>query len=141
MKNMAFFLALAMSVSFTSDGQKNFTSVSTATVQGREFILFMLPCEINVRHYRIEASNDNLKFDIIGTIPSKGGSMLAVSYKYDLAGYSYKYYRVGIVKMDATLPYSCSVASVRNAPGTPVNPDAPKLQNVLAKGNGPCASE
>ncbi len=105
MKSVIFLLAICSS--FVSFGQQQaFKSVSLQQVNDREMIVFSTPNEVNVRHYRIEASNDMSDFQVIATIPSKANSMLPVQHSYDIAAQDYTYYRVAKVSMDNTMPYS-----------------------------------
>lgn len=106
MKTIIFFL-LAICSAFKGYTQKPaFSRVSLQTLHNRQMLLFSIPQEANVRHYRIEASNDSLNFEVIATVRSKGNSMLATDYSYDLSQYAYAYYRIGKVEMGDKMPYS-----------------------------------
>lgn len=106
MKALTFFLLITCRTLSAYCQQQLFTSVSIENIRGRKTVLFTLPREINVRHYRVEAGNDSVRFDVIATIRPYGNGQLARSYQYDLTAFSYKYYRVGIVAMGPSLPYS-----------------------------------
>jgi hypothetical protein len=90
--------------------QQAFSKVALKNLHNRESICFSVPKEVNVRHYRVEASNDNVNFDIIATIPAKTNSVLAVNYNYDLSAHAYAYYRIAMVGMNGDMPYSAVVA-------------------------------
>ena len=118
----------------TAHGQQAFSNISIDNTHDRKMISFTLPKEVNIRLYRVEASNDSISFEVIATIPSKGNSVFPRSYGYDLSAWSYKYYRVGIVEMNGAMPYSM-VVSPKAAPN--VQPDmniSPAVisSNVLA---------
>lgn len=81
-------------------GTQAISKVSIEMVQNREVISFTVSREVNVRHYRVEASNDNTNFNVIGTVKAAGNSVLARNYHFGLAGFTYKYYRVGVVGMN-----------------------------------------
>lgn len=133
MKNITLLLVFVAGITVNAFGQQSFSSASIDIVQGREILSFSLPNETNVRHYRIEASNDERTFEVIGTLPSRGVSMLKTTYKYDLAGHSYKYYRVGIVRMDAGQPYSDVVISKKySLPQPQEDKNTEGSSNVLA---------
>ncbi len=109
MKQIIMIFVLAISTFAQVSGQTAFSNVSLEMVQKSEVIRFTVSREVNVRHYRIEASNDNVNFDIIGTVKAVGSSIPARNYHFDLAGFNYKYYRVGVVGMDA-LEYSSIIS-------------------------------
>ena len=106
MKTIMLFFAIITGCAIQVSGQAAFTNVSLNMIHDREVVSFTIPHEVNIRQYRVEASNDSLNFDIIGTFPSKGNSVLARNYSYELLDHSYKYYRLGIVGMNASLQYS-----------------------------------
>ena|GEM_PF-6643297 len=86
--------------SATVMAQHCFTSAAISA-QGPKTISFTVSREVNVFSYRIEAGNDSVSFDVIGTIRPKGNSMLALSYSYPLYETGFKYYRICKVGMDA----------------------------------------
>ncbi len=101
-------------------GQQTFSHLSIDKVQRREVINFSVPRETNVRHYRVEASNDNNNYEVIGTVKAAGNSVLARDYHFDLTGFKYKYYRLGIVGV-TSLQYSPVLSlpsGVQRAPGS-----------------------
>ncbi len=106
-------LFVLIALSCTIIGHSQDVNVRSTTIQPEvngNMISFTTPKEVNVRHYRIEASNDNVHFEVIATIPSKGNNMLPSKYNYDVAAYPYIYYRIGQVDMNGQMPYS-SVAT------------------------------
>ena len=106
MKPVLIILVLAASTFAHAYSQQAFSSISINKTENRNVINFTLPREVNINHYRVEAGNDSLNFEVIATIPSKGNDVLARNYSYDLAGYTYRYYRIGIVRMNGSLSYS-----------------------------------
>ena len=110
--------ALLLNSAFLVSAQEAFTNVSLNVIHDRGVINFTMPREVNVRHYRVEASNDNVSFEVIGTFASKGNSMLARNYKYELLDRSYKYYRIGMVGMNASLQYSAVLTAGTETPHT-----------------------
>ena len=104
MKTFLFLFVFIMTCIFTK-GQ-TFSNVTLGSIQDRPVVSFTLSHETNVRYYRIEASNDSISYDFIGTVRSTGNSVLAKSYQYELPGPVYRYYRVVIVCMNANLQYS-----------------------------------
>ena len=119
MKTFNFFFAFAMICVFPAQGQP-FSSVALDNVRNSKVINFTLPRERNVRYYRVEASNDNYDYQIIGTVRSTGNSVLTKSYRYKLYEPGYKYYRVAMVGMDASLQYSAVISTIN--PTTPGEP-------------------
>lgn len=108
-------LLAAIIISITTNAQEAFTGISLKEDHNRETLAFSVPKEVNVRHYRIEASNDNVDFEVIATIRSKGNSVLAVNYKQDITAYDYTYYRVAVVNMSGEMPYSAVVTKLTPA--------------------------
>ncbi len=109
MKTSVLFL-LAICSTFISRAQDvAFSNVSLQNSNDREVISFTTSREINTRHYRIEASNDNVHYDVIATVRAKCNQMLPANYSYDLTPSAYIYYRVGRVEMNGQLPYSAVV--------------------------------
>lgn len=110
-------VVLAVISTFFAQGQEaGFCNVALSNVNDRESLSFTVTRETNVRHYRIEASNNNTDFEVIATVPSKGNSMTARTYSYGLAGYNYQYYRVAIVEMGSGMPYSAVVSKDHSQP-------------------------
>jgi len=106
MKKAIFFLYLLCEV-FTANCQATtFSFISLGKSHQGELMRFCLPMESNTRYFRIEAGEDSLDLQLIATIPSKGNSVLPVLYNFDLAGFNYNYYRVGITKMDGSITWS-----------------------------------
>jgi hypothetical protein len=105
MKTLLFLSVFTAACIFSAKGQ-SFSSVTLENIQNRKIVSFCLPMETNVRYYRVEASNDSITYEIIGTIRSTGNSVLAKRYRYELHEPDYKYYRIGMVGMNAGLQYS-----------------------------------
>ena len=106
MKKVIFFLYLLFGA-LTADSQSaTFSFISLGRSHQGELMRFCLPMESNTRYFRIEAGDDSLNLQLIATIPSKGNSVLPVQYNFDLAGFNYNYYRVGITKMDGSITWS-----------------------------------
>ncbi len=83
--------------------------ISLTTANGRTAIHFTVPREVNVRHYRIEASDDSVHFGVVATLKSKGNSVMPNKYSCDLTAWNYKYFRIAIVEMNGSMPYSAVV--------------------------------
>ncbi len=118
----------------TAHGQQAFSNISVDNAHDRKMISFTPAKEVNIRQYRVEASNDSTSFEVIATIPSKGNSVFPRSYGYDVTAWSYKYYRVGIVEMNGAMPYSMIMspkAAPNVQPGINISP-AVISSNVLA---------
>jgi hypothetical protein len=129
-----FFLLLVISIADAS-AQQAFSNVALDNMHNRRVLNFAIPRESNVRHYRIEASNDSLSFSVIATLPSKGNSALSQSYQYDITTYSYKYYRVGMVGMNGSMPYSKVVGTKHEVQDTNLEKEHSVIvsSNVLAQ--------
>ncbi len=69
-------------------------------------ISFTVTREANVSQYRIEASDDNDNYEVLGTVAAKGNSVFERTYSYKLYGAGHKFYRVGRVEMNGSLRYS-----------------------------------
>lgn len=108
MKSIVLFL-LATTTAFTAIAQDAFSNVSLKKANNRTVLHFTANKNINVSHYRVEASKDNREFTVIARIPSKVNSIHPTEYQYDLAGQGYIYYRVAKVAMDGSMPYSVVV--------------------------------
>ena len=119
MKTFTVFYAASLICIFPAHAQP-FSRVTLDNIQNSETINFTIPREANNLYYRIEASNDSATYEIIGTIRSAGNSVLPKSYHYTLNDKSYKFYRVGIVGMNARLQYSPVIVVLNEA-----LPDAP----------------
>lgn len=109
MKQAILFI-IAISTAVTVFGQDVFTHVSIDNQHSQASLNFTTQNEVNVRYYRIEASNDNQSFDIIGRVPANTNSMKAVNHSYNLAGHDYTYYRVAKISMDGSMPRSIAVS-------------------------------
>jgi len=114
MKTLNIFFAFALCGSIVAHGQQTFSNVSVSNKQDHKMISFTLDKETNIRFFRIEASNDNAKYKIIGTVTASGNSVFAKNYRYDLYDTSYQYYRVASVGMDAKLDYSEVITKIVN---------------------------
>lgn len=105
----AILIIIAIATTFTSYGQA-FSSVSIAH-KNSEQLIFSTPKEINVRHYRIEAANNENDFEVIGRVDATGNNaMRGVQYAYNLAGQHYTHYRVVQVNMNGSMPASAIVS-------------------------------
>ena len=105
------FVLIALSCSFIGRSQDvNYSGAAIQPEVNGNMISFTAPKEVNIRHYRIEASNDNIHFEVIATIQPKGNNIFPSKYRYDVAAYPYIYYRIGQVEMNGQMPYS-SVAT------------------------------
>lgn len=100
-------------------GQQAFTDVSIQTLHNRAALSFTAANNVNVRQYRVEASNDNKTFKVIATVPSKSNTIRPVNYTYNLAGQEYTYYRIAKVEMDGNMPYSSVISAQRDEPTSP----------------------
>ncbi len=109
MKTLNFFFAFAVICVFPAQGQQAFTSVALGNAGNHKVVCFSLPRETNIKYYRVEASSDSINYEVVGTIRSTGNSVLAKSYRYELYEPAYKYYRIGMVGMNATLQYSAVI--------------------------------
>lgn len=109
MNKLSIVFVIAIFLAVQVNGQSIFSNVALVKGHDRNIISFTLAKEINVAHYRVEAGNGSDEFDIIGTVPSTGNSVLVKAYSYDLAGLEYKYYRVGKVGMNGRLEYSSAI--------------------------------
>jgi len=58
-----------------------------------QYICFKVASEANIRQYVIEASTDSLHFEVIGTLPSKGNTLVPRVYEFTSIN-NYRYYRV-----------------------------------------------
>jgi hypothetical protein len=130
MKTISFLLVIAIICVFPAQGQQPFSSVTLGSVQNHEVVSFSIPRETNVKYYRVEASNDSVNYEIIGTVRSTGNSVLAKTYHYELYQTAYKYYRIGMVGMNAGLQYSSIITTQKQ--GIQVTP--PTDPNVFAPG-------
>ena len=141
MKTRNFLLSLlivtGVAISAATAQQASFTHISMTTVNARTMIAFTTPREANVKHYRIEASNDSIHFTAIANLPSAGNSVFPRNYNYDITAWSYKYYRVGIVEMSGGMPYSSIVEDREIMPDQlkPTDPQmaSPGPSNTLVK--------
>lgn len=106
MKKTNIILAILMVVASLASAQHTFTNIALQTVQQQTEITFTLPSEANTSNFRIEAGNNGTDYNIIGTMPSKGNSVLPRTYTYRVFEPGYKYYRVGRVTMGGALSYS-----------------------------------
>ena len=134
MKTITLILALALNTAFLASGQETLTA-SLNMIQNREIINFTVPHEVNVRHYRVEASNDNANFEVIGTFASQGNSVMPRNYSYELLDPSYKYYRVGVVGMNATLQYSAVLTPHKEMPNSKpaINPEPLTTESSIVR--------
>lgn len=114
MKTSILFLSALCSSIICLSQQATFNQVTLQDVQNRQVLVFTTPREQHVRHFRIEASNDNVNFETIAIVQPKGNNMHATSYQYDLQAYHYNYFRIGMVDMNGQQPYSPSVAKNSN---------------------------
>jgi len=115
MKTFILFL-LATCCTFIGRSQDiAFSNVSLQNRNSREIINFTNPHEVNTRQYRIEASNDNVHYEVIATVPSKGNNVFASNYSYDVTPFDYTYFRVGRVDMNGQMPYSAVVKNEKPA--------------------------
>jgi hypothetical protein len=104
--------AVAILVALSTQAQsKVFTKASSQKVHGREILRFTIGGDQNVRHYRIEASNDSASFETITIIASKVASIFPEDYDVDITAYDYKYFRVGKVEMGGKMRYSPIVST------------------------------
>jgi len=117
-----FFLLATISVSMAR-GQQVFSSASFGNIHGREMISFTVPREVNVFQYRVEATNDSVGFEIIGTILPTVNSVLAKSYHYEVYQPLYTWYRIGQVGMDSKLYYTPWMAAKKQPEKTKPIPD------------------
>lgn len=119
MKKLTIVSVFVMLIATQVTAQRVFTKVNLRSIGSQGILTFSLPSEVNVIHYRVEASNDNNDFEVLGTVISKGNSIFEKSYNYGVYNMGYKYYRVGKVSMNGSLQYS-QVISVpdmkKNAP-------------------------
>ena len=58
-----------------------------------QHISFKVASEANIRQYVIEASTDSVNFEVIGTLPSKGNTLVPRVYQFTSIT-NYRYYRV-----------------------------------------------
>lgn len=117
-QTIIFILAIISTVNVF--GQQAFTEVSVQTVHNRAALSFTAANNVNVRQYRVEASNDNKTFKVIGTVSSKNNTIRPVNYTYSLAGQEYAYYRVAKVEMDGNMPYSNVICTQPDLPTSPI---------------------
>lgn len=99
-------MSLAAMFIIGNSNAQSFKNVSLQTARNSQAVAFTIDREANVRHYRVEASNDGANYKVIGTMPSRGNSVVPANYKFDISAYSYAYYRVGMVEMNGQMPYS-----------------------------------
>ncbi|MCB9044663.1 MAG: hypothetical protein H6550_00855 [Chitinophagales bacterium] len=95
-----------------------FTDVVIQKKNNREILSFTAQKNVNVQHYRVEATNDNEHFHVITTIAPKANTIRPIKYDMDLAGQNYSYYRVAKVEMNGNMPYSDVVNIQAILPGT-----------------------
>lgn len=116
MKSVIIFL-FAVSSAFVSIAQQAaFSNVSIDNNRNEETISFTIPREVNVKYYRVEASNDNITFEVINRVQPQGNTMFAKTYTYNVTAHNYKYYRIGKVQMNGELPYSAVISAKKEAP-------------------------
>lgn len=106
MKSIFFVLAAVCSVCVAAAQDAAFTQVALCTAHKRTVLAFTVKREVNVRHYRIEAADDSVHFGVIATVVPGGNGLFPASYRYDVTVLRYRYYRVAMVGMDGTMPYS-----------------------------------
>jgi hypothetical protein len=134
MKNIV--MIFAMLLAAQAHAQQSFSNAALVNVHSHNAITFSLPCETNVVHYRIEASNDGNEYEILGTLRSAGNSMLATTYHYDLYPSDYKYYRIGMVKMNGSLLYSQVIDALTHK--LPLEPTAPTVTPIISNSVANC---
>ncbi len=109
MKN-TILIVIAILVTLAAQAQTEaFNNVALQPAHGRQVLSFTVPHEQNVRHYRIEASNDGSNYEVVATVPSKGNAVSSTDYSYDVTPFTNAYYRVGKVEMNGRMPYSATV--------------------------------
>ena len=111
MKTLSIFLALVIAGISQVYAQQSFCNVSMDKVHDRKLINFIVPKEVNVRQYRVEAGNDSTDFTVIGTVPATGNCVFVKSYHYEVFEPAYKYYRIGLEPMGAGISYSGVITS------------------------------
>jgi hypothetical protein len=97
-------------------------SVMVEKKRDHNVLRFIVPSESNVVDYRIEASSDNVHFEIVGKVKSTGNSVLTKAYQYDVLG-GLLYYRVASVGMNGSVRYSETVAC-------PLDPNYPESRAI-----------
>lgn len=133
MKKLNIVLAFAMLIASQVSGQRIFNNVALANNGKQGILTFSLPSEANIIHYRIEASNDNINFEVLGTIASKGNSVMEKTYSYKLYNMGYKFYRVGRVGMNGSLQYSHVISlPEQNINTNPGIKQVPAVTNAIA---------
>lgn len=110
---------------------QSFSGVSLQTARNSQVVAFTINHEVNVRHYRVEASNDGVNYKVIGTIPSKGNSVMPINYKFDVSAYAYTHYKVGMVEMNGQMPYSTVVTNNGDKMETPTEGISKESEAVL----------
>src|ERR1700743_3478481 len=123
MKKFSILCLLIVITLVQARAQGAFSNVSLASRHNINMLCFTLSSEANVLHYRIEASNDNDEFEVIGTLKASGNSVLSKTYSYALSGKEYKYYRIAKVNMNGSLQYSYVISIPKPALNNKVNFD------------------
>lgn len=116
-----FLFLLAICIAQVAQAQQSpFSSISVQERNNAEVLVFSVPREVNIRHYRIEAGDDSVNFEVISILQPKGNSMLCRTYHYDITAYSKVYYRVVKVEMNNGMPYSNVAAKKKQTPGNKI---------------------
>ncbi len=98
--------------------QQFFSSAALVHAHKSQQLNFVVPKEVNVMYYRVEACNDTNDFEVIGRVISLGNTMLPRVYHYELYTTAYKYFRIGMAGMDGNLHYSQLINNVEPAQHT-----------------------
>ena len=82
-------------IAFQLNAQNNSSILAQALTQDEagQHISFKVTSEANIRQYVIEASTDSLHFEVIGTLLSKGNTLVPRVYQFTSTT-NYRYYRV-----------------------------------------------
>ncbi len=83
-------------------------------------ITFAVLKEANIFNYVIEAGNDSLHFEIIGTLKAKGYSLHPINYDFTSYNKSYSHYRVKQIDMSGSCVWQISKTQPGNLQPTPM---------------------
>lgn len=107
-KKSALVLLLVCNI-LNANAQQVFDSIFLKNIDDRKIIDFSVKREVNVFQYRIEATNDSNSFSPISILQSKGNTMLPRNYQFEIYTPLYKYYRVCMIGMNASMQYSATI--------------------------------
>jgi hypothetical protein len=112
MKNHFLLVMLLACGSLKAQNSGQISQASAQRLADELHIHFTVSSEANVRQYVIEASTDSIQYEIIGTLPSKGNTVIWRSYEFVGYNLSYPYCRVKQMGFDGTIMESIKIHTI-----------------------------